>query len=238
MKPAPTVADALAGARYQAPDETRGKTVLLAGAAGRLGERVLARLLGTQEYQRIYVLASEGMRSSESKLTTLTMDDWQCRVDHVIAVVGTGAHGTAVVGRKRTEIFSSLSADQVLALAQRAKSQDVARFMLVTPTDVLTQPAAVYAQLASLMEADLHQLDFESLLLVRPSDYEIRQRRSSIAKRLMTMVVDTATGLMVGLKHTPLSLEDSARAVVRAMLDSANGLNIIETDRLHQILRS
>lgn len=65
MKPAPTVADALAGARYQAPRPNNQKTVLLAGAAGRLGERILARVLGAQEYQRIFVLASEEMRSTD-----------------------------------------------------------------------------------------------------------------------------------------------------------------------------
>jgi hypothetical protein len=238
MSSAPTLADALAGARYQAPGKAIKKTVLLAGAAGPLGERILTRLLGAQEYQCIYVLASEPMRSTEAKLTALTFDEWYCRVDHVIAVVSEQSPNVVLHARKRTEIFSSLTPDQVLPLARHAKSLDVSRFMLVTPTNVLAQPAAVYAQLASLMEADLHQLGFESLLLVRPSDHEIRQRRNSIGKRLMNLVVDTATGLMAGLKHTPLSLEDSARAIVRAMLDSANGLNIIEPDRLHRILKS
>ena len=42
----------------------------------------------------------------------------------------------------------------------------------------------------------------------------------------------------MGLKHTPLSLENTARAVVQVMIDSKNGLHVIETDRLHQLLKS
>ena len=238
MKPAPTVADALAGARYQAPRPNNQKTVLLAGAAGRLGERILTRVLGAQEYQRIFVLASDEMRSTEAKLTALSFDQWRHRIDHVIAVVADAGTHAMPHGRKRTEIFSSLTPDQVLSVAQRAKSLGVSRFMLVTPINVLSQPAAVYAQLANLMEADLHQLGFESLLLVRPSDHEIRQRQSNVARRIMAMIVDTTRGLMMGLKHTPLSLENTARAVVQVMIESKNGLHVIETDRLHQLLKS
>jgi uncharacterized protein YbjT (DUF2867 family) len=238
MKPAPTVTDALAGARYQAPDKASKKTILLAGAAGRLGERILGRLLAAQEYQRIYVLASEPMRSTEAKLTALTHEEWNHHIDHVIAVVSEGTRDAPIQIRKRTEVFSSLSPDSVLPLAQHAKSLSASRFMLVTPTNVLSQPAAVYAQLANLMESDLHQLGFESLLLVRPSDYEIRLQRSSFAIRLMRLLADTASGLMAGLKHTPLSLDNTARAVVRVIADSPSGLTIIERDRLHEILKT
>jgi len=236
MSASPTVIDALAGARYQAPALNSRRSVLVAGAASRLGERVLARALGTQEYQHIFVLAAEAIPSTESKLTALTQSDWAFGVDHVIAVVGDGNPDAS--RRKRTDVFSTLSVDEVLPLALRAKSLGVSRFMLVTPTNVLAQPSAIYAQLANLMESDLHEIGFDSLVLVRPSDHEIRQRQLDLGRRLIAMVVDTATGLMTGLKHVPLSLEDTARAVVRALLDSAQGLQIIETDKLHQILKS
>jgi hypothetical protein len=230
--------DALAGARYQVP-VPRKRSVLIAGAAGRLGERVLARLLGSGEYQRIHVLASEPMRSTESRLHALSLAQWHVPVDHVIAIVDDRDAASAVVmPYKRTEVFSSLASDEVLELAQRAESLGVARFMLVTPTDVLSQPAAVYAQLANLMEAQLHRMNFESLLLVRPSDHEIRMRRGGLGQRFWHLLVDTAAGLMVGDKHAPLSLNDTAHAVVQAMFRSGPGLTIIEIERLHQLLKT
>lgn len=234
----PTIADALAGARYGGAVAVETKSVLVAGAAGRLGERVLARVLGASEYSRIYVLASDAMRSTEAKLTALTQDEWTDHVDHVIAVVGEAGPLAVSIERMRTEVFLPLPPDQVLPLARQAKAQGASRFMLVTPTDVLSQPGALYAQFSNLMETELHQLGFESLIIVRPSDHELRQRYGSFAARFVATLIDTARGLMVGLKHTPLSLEDTARAVVRAMLDSTQGLNIIETDRLHRLLKS
>ncbi|MDB5764235.1 MAG: hypothetical protein JWQ21_3230 [Herminiimonas sp.] len=238
MKSTPTVADALAGAQYRASTRTSHKTILIAGAAGKLGERILARVLGAPDYRRIYALASAPMASTEEKLTALTQTEWNFHVDDVIAVVGDDNKNAVLPARKRTEVFSSLFPGEVASLAHHAKSVGVSRFMLVTPTNVLSQPAAVYAQLANLMEAELHRIGFESLLLVRPSDHEIRQRQRGFARRLMSLVIDTATGLMVGLKHTPLSIEDTARAAVYAMQDSARGLTIIETDRLHRLLKS
>ena len=234
----PTIADVLAGTHYRPLAQASQKSIVVAGAAGRLGERILTRVLGTPAYQRIYVLASNMVPSTEAKLTALTSPEWNFPVDHVIAVVGDANQNQIFPSRKRTEVFLTLSPEQVLPIAQHAKSMGVSRFMLVTPIDILSQPAAIYAQLANLMEAELHRLGFESLLLVRPSDYELRKRQRGIGNRLIALIRDAATAFMVGLKHTPLSVEDTARASVRAMQDSAEGLSIIETDRLYRLLKS
>jgi hypothetical protein len=236
----PTITDAIAGARYQAP-VARKPSVLVAGAASRLGERILARLLGTSHYQRIHVLASEPMRSTESRLHALSLGHWDERIDHVIAVVD-DRHDAIVAATtqsgRRTDVFSPLAGKDVLALAQRAEALGVVRFMLVTPVDVLSQPAAVYAQLTNLMEMQLHGMDFESLLLARPSDHALRMRRRGLGQRFWGVLVDTAAGLMVGARHAPLSLDDTARALVQALLSSEEGLCVIEMDRLHQILKT
>ena len=234
----PTVAEALAGARYQPPMQSERKSVPVAGAAGRLGERVLARVMGAPCYNRIYVLASEAMPSTEAKLTALRQSEWASRVDHVIAVVAEQNYGAALPVRNRTEVFSTLAADQIVPLALQAKSLGVSKFMLVTPVNILSQPSAVYAQLANVMEAELHRIGFDSLLLVRPSDHEIRLRQKGLPMRLLSLLIDTLTGLMTGAKYTPLSIENTARAAVHAMVESANGLSILETDRLHQFVKS
>lgn len=233
----PTVTDALAGARYQAP-ATSQPSVLIAGAAGRLGERVLAHLLGSGKYRRIHALASEPMRSTESRLHALTLAQWQERVDHVIAVVDDREPvSPAGVARRRTEVFCSLAGGDVLALAQRAEALRVARFMLVTPVNVLAQPAAMRAQPGDETEMQLHRMRFESLLLVRPSDHELRIRRSGIGQRFWRLLVDTAAGLMAGARHAPLSLDNTARALVQALLAGEPGLSVIEMDQLHRILK-
>lgn len=238
MRAAPTVADAIAGARYQAPTQTEKKSVLVAGAAGRLGERVLGRVLAAPEYDRIHVLASEVMPSTEAKLTALRESEWNYRVDHVIAVISEQVDGAALTSRKRTEVFSALEAEQVVPLALQAKSLGVSRFMLVTPTNILLRPSAIYAQLANLMEAELHRIGFDALLLVRPSDHEMRQRQKGLPLRMLSLLIDTVTSLMAGTGHTPLSVEETARAAVRAMQDNRHGLCILEPEQLHQIVRS
>jgi hypothetical protein len=233
----PTITDALAGARYQAPAVSQ-PSVLIAGAAGRLGERVLAHLLGCGKYRRIHALAAEPMRSTESRLHALTLAQWNERVDHVVAVIDDREPASpAVVSRRRTEVFCPLASGDVPELARRAEALGVARFMLVTPVNVLSQPAAIHAQPANQMEMQLHRMRFESLLLVRPSDHEIRLRRSGIGQRFWRLLVDTATGLMVGARHAPLSLDNTARALVQALLAGGQGLTVIEMDCLHRILK-
>jgi uncharacterized protein YbjT (DUF2867 family) len=235
MISAPTVTDALAGAQRPLPNpavKAAGKTMLVAGASGRLGERILARALASPGYDRVYVIASDPMPSTEIKLTALTTAAWTSHIDHVIAVLGVENPGELSAARRRTEVFSPLAADQVLLLARHAKAMGVSRFMLVTPVDVLMQPAALRAQLGNLMEAELHRMGFESLLLVRPSDSELRQRQAGLAKRLMRLIVDLASGLLVGPRYTPLSVEHTARAAVRALQESGHGLTVLETDRL------
>ena len=149
----PTVADALAGARYQAPAPSEKKSVLIAGAAGRLGERILTRVLGAPDYHRIYVLAEDAMPSTEAKLSALRQSEWVSKIDHVIAVISEHGNKPALFAHNRTDVFSALTTEQVVPLALQAKSLGVSRFMLVTPTNILSQPSAVYAQLANLTEA-------------------------------------------------------------------------------------
>lgn len=237
MMAPPSVADALAGARYQPPVADAAKTVLLAGAAGRLGERILVRLLGTAEYRQVHVMAEDTLPSTEPKLAPLTVSQWSHPVDHVIAVVSEDAVVEQQGLRKRTEIYSSLPPSAILPLARQAANLGVRRFVLVTPTDVLFQPAAVYAQLANLMEVELHRIGFESLLLVRPSGNEVRRRHGNMGERLFHMLLNVAAGLMVGARHAPLSLDRTARAVVQAMLDAKPGTSIIEHEHLHQLCR-
>jgi hypothetical protein len=237
MSISPTIADALAGARFSVPVTTAAKSVLVAGAAGRLGERVLAQVLGAQEYRRIFVLASDAMRSTESRLIALSTSAWDFPIDHVIAVVSDGVPLVSSASRKRTEIFLPLSPEQVLPLARQAKEHGASRFMLVTLTDSMAQPGALHAQLGSMLEMDLHSIGFESLLIVRPSLHEMRRHQGDFVRRLMVLMIDTARGLMAGLKHAPLTLEDTARAIVWTLRGGTQGLSIIETERLHQILK-
>lgn len=237
MKPTPTIADVFAGAQYGLPAKTqRRRKVLLVGAASRLGERVLSRLLASSQYERIYVLTQDTLASTETKLCPMSISAWTHQIDDVIAVVSSTATGATTLPRKRTEIYSSLAPNAVLAFATQAKAHGVTRFMLITPTDILTQPAAIYAQLANVMEVELHHIGFESLVVVRPSDYEIRQRNAGFGARYWNILLNTMTGLMVGKRHIPLSLEQTASAVVQAMLESDSGLRIIEADRLRMLL--
>jgi hypothetical protein len=234
----PSVADALAGAQFQALAQAKRPTVLIAGADSRLGERILERLLGSGDYSRIHVLAADAMRSTESRLTALTFDEWTTRVDHVIAVIDDRDSGHAhLMPRKRTEIFSSLAIDNVPELARRAEALGVARFMLVTPTDPWSRPAAMYAQLDNVMEAELNRLRFESLLLVRPAHHDMRRRSGHFGERFLKLLLDTMKGLMAG-KHPPMTLDNTAQAIVRAMFESPAGLTILETERLHELLKS
>lgn len=234
----PTATAALAGAGYQPPASTTRKTVLLAGAAGKLGERILARLLGMPEYQRIYVLSVSEMPSTEPKLFPMTAAQWTGQIDDVIAVVDdSGSADQAHAGIKHTDIFSSLVPDAILPLAQHAKASGASRFMLVTPIGILLQPAALHAQLASPMEVQLHQVGFDSLLIVRPSDHETRQRHTGLAQRFWGMLINTATGLLAGARHAPMSVDGTARAIALALQDSTPGLRILETDHLQRLLQ-
>jgi hypothetical protein len=239
MSRAPTVADAIAGAQRPIPVATSssGKTVLVAGASGRLGERILAGVLASPAYRKVYVMAADPMPSTEPKLAAVTAFDWTTQIDHVIVVPGIDEAHDTPFNRRRTEVFSSLAPDQVLPLARHARAMGASRFMLVVPLDVMLQPAALRSQVSNLTEAELHQMGFETLLLVRPSDAETRRRRGNLAKRLMRTIADMAAGLLVGPRHTPLSLEKTARAVVRALQESVPGLIVLETDRLHLFAR-
>jgi hypothetical protein len=211
------------------------KTVLIAGAASRLGERILTRALGAPNYREVFVLGTDDMPSTEPKLNVITEAAWSSPIDHVIVVVGTGQAPAVSTNGRRTDVFSPITADQVLPLARHARALGATRFMLVTPIDVLLQPAVLRSRVGNMMEADLHAMGFESLLLVRPSDTELRQRRGGPIQRLLRLVVDSATGMMTSQRYASVSVENMARAIVHAIQEDRAGLSVIETEQLQAL---
>lgn len=235
---------ALAGAQFTPPAAGQtARSVLLAGAAGRLGERILARLLGDMAYQTIHVLADIPLASTERKLRAVALPDWNFPVHDLVAVVsepdaGAGTPGAGLARHgTRTGVYSPLHAGQLPDLARRARQLGVRRLMLVTPVDVLGQPSALHARIATLAEVELHQLGFESLILVRPGDHALRRQRRGLPSKVLGLLLDTVTGLMVGLRHAPLSVDDIARSAVDALAEEGEGLRILESDSLQERLR-
>ncbi len=108
----PTISDALAGARYQAPAQKLKQSVLLAGAASRLGERILARLLGSSEYQRIHVLASDALDRMPARGRSVAQRFWSVLVNTAAGLMVGAKHAPMSLDHTARAIVQAMYASQ------------------------------------------------------------------------------------------------------------------------------
>jgi hypothetical protein len=117
MSHAPQALHVLQGVQHYSPRASHAPTLVIAGAAGSLGNEVLRRLAGSTQYGYVHVLAREPMRTgiAQVELTVRSGDDlalWECVQADVVVM----PHAEGQIPTGLQQGFSSVSEQVVSAL--------------------------------------------------------------------------------------------------------------------------
>ncbi|GGE01240.1 NAD-dependent dehydratase [Polymorphobacter glacialis] len=185
-------------------------TVLLAGATGMVGSRVLARLLAA----RVSVVPV-GRRATG--IAGEVVADFAALPELPAAEVAICALGTTIRAAGSEAAFRAVDHDAVLAFARAAKAAGASRFILVSSVGADAGSRVFYSRVKGEVEAALGAMGFARLDIVQPGlilgPRAERRPAEAFFQRLMPVLNPL---LVCGLaRYGAVSAGDIARAIVK-----------------------
>jgi hypothetical protein len=215
-----SVADAAATAR----------TAFVAGMVGSLGDELLAVLLASSSYRQIHVAVAQPIGSTTSRFVPWPPQSLFPAVDAAFLCV-TGADAFV----PRDSVMTPLAAEEVPALAQAARAAGIRQLVLVSPLAALLQLGATAQAITDAMEMDLVQLNFERLMIVRPTAAD-RIRGPGGWRGVFRWAGRAVLEIMLPSSLRFLSARTAARAIVAAADAAKPGVTVLGARDLSAIV--
>ena len=162
------------------------KRVLLAGATGLVGSRVMEASIGRPWLHLIALTRREAPMPRGARMEMLVAEPagWPEAVAAIAPDAVICALGTTVRDAGSEEAFRAVDHDLVLTLARAAKESGVATFVLVSSAGANPHAKAFYLQVKGEVEAALTKLRFRRLDILRPG--LLRGSRGTFGRPLET----------------------------------------------------
>ena len=219
------------------------RRVLLVGATGLVGTRVMQECVGRSDVRLIALTRREAPMPPGARLEMLVADpaEWAQSVaavapDAVICALGT----TWRKAGQDEAAFRAVDEELVLRVAKAAKVAGVSNFVLVSSVGANMASRAFYLRVKGEVEAALRKLKFARLDILRPG--LLRGPRGSdrrMGERLAILVSPLANLFLHGSRRGLRAID--ARLVARAALqgtkEKARGTFVHDNDAIARIER-
>ncbi len=211
------------------------RTAIIAGATGLVGNELLKLLLQHDEYEKIHVLTRRPLKMVHPKLRNPVIDfdlldhfPFEGKVTDAFCCLGT----TMKQAGSRAA-FVKVDFEYVIGFAQKAKEWGATRLVVVSSMGADTSSSFFYNRVKGKMEEALKDLNFESLIIVRPA-LLVGQRNGKRFGEEVARIVMSLFGFLIPNRYKAIRAEQVARKMMEAALKSEKGLTIIESYQLRK----
>ena len=207
-------------------------SVLVAGAGGALGSRVLERLLGSGAFAPVQVLATQPFHATTRGLQELLLEDLRNGQAAPLALVVFDAPRRA---NGRDDAFLAPQPQELAPLAARLHAAGARDLLVVMPHAAASLPDALQAGLANLSEQAVASLGFTRVAILRAA-----RPAPGAASRGLQRLADTLLEqlrLMLPQHRQPVRADHVARvavAVARELGRAAPGTRVLAPERVWQ----
>lgn len=210
-----------------------GKTLIILGATGLVGQQALQLALAHPEVARIIaptrrpLPAHDKLENPIVDFAQLPIDAPWWKADAVICALGTTLRlaGSA-------EAFYRVDHDFVLAAALAARQAGTPNFALNSSLGARPDGSSFYLRVKGETENDLIALGFPSLTIVRPSLLDGGPRPDKRRGEQIALWVSKLLGPLLPRRIRPVSTKAVASALLQASLGTTTGVKIIESEQL------
>lgn len=224
--------DVLRGAQRPGQKAAARPRMLLAGATGLLGNEVLNRVVGAQNYALVQVLAREpylrGLRGME--LLPQSGDDarqWPLQPSDVGLIMFEPPRRYY----QRERALWTPQPEQLQALAQWMRGCGVHTLAVVLPHDTGSLPQALKQGLANLDEQCVAMLGFERLIFVRSARERPKVGAGHWLQRIARSMLSSLS-YMLPQAERPVRAMHVARLVEAALLKAPSGIHVASPERV------
>lgn len=215
--------------------------ILLAGATGLVGNRVMEAAVGRDDLRLVALTRREAPMPPGAKMEMLVADaeHWDEAVVQVAPASAICALGTTWRKAGRDEAaFRAVDEELVLRFARAALTSGARNFVLVSSVGANPQAKAFYLRTKGQVEERLRKLGFPRLDILRPG--LLRGPRSGerrLAERAGILVSPLANLLLHGSRRPCRAIDARivARAALKCSSEKARGTFVHEYDSIRRL---
>ncbi len=212
------------------------KTALIIGSTGLVGEQCLKELLASAAYEKVIALTRKRLLLQNPKLENIVTDfenleriKDQLKADDVFCAMGTTI---AKAGSK--EGFRKVDFEIPLQVAQLGLWNGAKKFILVSSLGADAASFVFYSKTKGELENELMKLNFESLVILRPSILLGDRKERRAGEEIGRFAAEKLSFLFVGplKKYRGTSADLLGKLMVSLAQQKIKGIRILENEEI------
>ena len=214
------------------------KTALLFGSSGLVGGHLLNQLIKDNKYSKIKLFVRTDPEISDPKVEVIKTDFTNLQ-NHKEDIKGDDCFVCIGTTKKNTpdkDDYRKVELDIPKEIAKIAKSNLVNSFIFVSAIYANPKSSGDYVRFKGLVEEELKRLNFQKLVLMRPSFLMGDRKEKRVGEKIGIFVFKLLSPLLLGplKKMRPIHSETVAKAMIRAANENLEK-NIFESNEIAEL---
>jgi uncharacterized protein YbjT (DUF2867 family) len=215
------------------------KTAIILGASGLVGNEVLIQLIADADFEKIKLFVRTPLSINHPKLEQhiVNFDDEESFKHLIAGDVLFCCLGTTIKTAGSQEAFKKIDHHYPLVFAKIAKQNGVKKHLIISSLGANKNATNFYLRTKGEIEFDLSNLNFESLIIVRPSMLLGNRKEFRLGESIGKLVMKAISFLFIGKlkRYKAIEARDVAKAMIKLSKTNSIGITVAQSDRLMQI---
>ncbi len=211
------------------------RTAIIAGASGLVGTELLRKLIDSDHYRLIYILSRRSSGILHEKIKEFVIDfemigqlEFNEPIDDVFCTLG-----TTLKKAGSREKFKMVDYGYVVALASLGKRCGASQFLVVSSMGANPDSSIFYNQVKGMTEQALINIEFEQLVILRPSLLLGERSEVRPAERLSAIFMK-ALNFMIPDNYKAIPAEKVADSMLNLALRPTGSVKIVKSGEMRR----
>lgn len=211
-----------------------GKTALVIGATGLVGERLVSQLLDHTEFDKVMVFSRRklGLNHPKFEEKLIDFDQPESWMELVKGDVLFSTLGTTIKTAKTKENQYRVDFTYQLEFANAASQNGVPTYILVSSLGADPKSSVFYSRMKGELDEAVTKLPFQKTVIVRPSILDGNRKEKRPAEKISLAIMRTLSKVILK-KYRPTPVDVLAARMISLSLDQQNGFRIIEANEIN-----
>ena len=210
-----------------------GKTALVIGATGLVGEQLVLKLLEHPEFEKVVVFGRRKSGLNHPKLVEELIDfdrseSWAALVkgDVLFSTLGTTIKTAKTKANQHRVDFT-----YQYEFAKAASQNGVPVYVLVSSLGADSKSSVFYSRMKGELDEAVSRLPFQKTIIVRPSILDGNRKEKRPAEKVSLAIMRALTKVILK-KYRPTPVDLLASQMIRLSLEEKSGYRIIEASEI------
>jgi len=211
------------------------RTAIVAGASGLIGRDLVQKLIKSDQYRLIYILARKTSGLSHEKIREMVIDfekidqlKFDEPIDDVFCTLG-----TTMKQAGSRDNFKKVDFEYVVALANLGKQAGASRFLVISAMGANPKSSIFYNQIKGMTEEALKKIGYNQLVILRPSLLLGERSERRIAERLSGFFMK-ALNFLIPDNYKAIQAEKVADSMLKMALKSTETVSIVKSGEMRR----